>query len=79
MKITLQLPPDLERHLLGAATRRQLSPEYLILQTLRPHLPLIPRSVGWSQIVLNSVGDPGFPAFESDRDVLLPPREPERF
>jgi hypothetical protein len=79
MKITLQLPPDLERHLLDTATQCQLSPEYLILQALRQHLPVMPRSAGWSQIVLDYMGDPEFPAFECDRDVLLPPREPELF
>ncbi|MDB9526287.1 hypothetical protein PN498_09845 [Oscillatoria sp. CS-180] len=33
----------------------------------------------WSDIVLSYEGTPDFPAFESYRDELLPPREPELF
>jgi predicted transcriptional regulator len=50
MKITLQLPPDLERQLLDSADRSQQTPEALIVQTLRQHLPLFPDSTGWPQL-----------------------------
>jgi len=33
----------------------------------------------WSEVVLTYKGIADFPAFESDRDDLLPPREPELF
>jgi hypothetical protein len=79
MKITLQLPPDLERQLLDSADRNQQTPEALILQTLRQNLPIVPHTADWPQVVLNYAGDPEFPAFESARDELLPPREPDWF
>jgi hypothetical protein len=79
MKITLQLPPDLERQLLDSADRSQQTPEALIVQTLRQHLPLFPDSTGWPQVVLDYAGDPEFPAFESARDELLSPSEPDLF
>lgn len=78
--LTLQLPDELDRLLAFRATQLNLSPEALVLQTLtqllaipQPQQPVLQ----WSEIVLTFTGIPDFPPFESSRDELLPPREPE--
>ncbi len=38
-----------------------------------------PKKSQWPEELLNFEGDPDFPPFESYRDELLPPREPELF
>jgi len=65
MQITIDLPPDLEQDLLCQAT-----------QLIQP--PPVSTSQ-WSKLILSYEGSPDFPAFESYRDELLPPREPELF
>ncbi|HIK30653.1 MAG TPA: hypothetical protein IGS17_14315 [Oscillatoriales cyanobacterium M59_W2019_021] len=78
--LTLQLPDELDRLLAFRATQLNLSLEALVLQTLT-QLLAVPQSqqpvLQWSEIVLTFTGIPDFPPFESSRDELLPPREPE--
>ena len=78
MQITINLPPDLEQDLIRQAETANLPLQTLILQALRQ---TIQASVGatsqWSDVVLTYEGSPDFPAFESYRDELLPPQEPE--
>ncbi|MDY6781756.1 MAG: hypothetical protein SW833_04235 [Cyanobacteriota bacterium] len=78
--LTLQLPDDLDRLLALRATQLNLSPEALVLQTLT-HLLSVPQSQKpdsqWPDLVLTFTGIPDFPPFESHRNELLPPREPE--
>jgi hypothetical protein len=80
MQITIDLPPDLEQDLLRQAAQSNVPLQTLILQALRqtiqtPHVP----TAQWSEAILAYTGNPDFPAFESYRDELLPPREPELF
>ncbi|WP_416667181.1 hypothetical protein [Egbenema bharatensis] len=80
MQITIDLPPDLEQDLLRQAAQSNVPLQTLILQALRqtiqtPHVP----TAQWSEAILSYTGNPDFPAFESYRDELLPPREPELF
>ncbi|WP_199320790.1 hypothetical protein [Leptolyngbya sp. FACHB-261] len=52
----------------------------LILQALRRPIQTKPGSISqWSDVVLSYEEIPDFPAFESYRDELLPPVEPELF
>jgi hypothetical protein len=76
MQITLQLPPDLENNLIQQAHQLNIPLETLILQTLRQITPPTP-AAQWSDLILSYLGEPDFPAFESYRDELLPPSEPE--
>jgi hypothetical protein len=80
MQITIDLPSDLEQDLIRQAAQSNVPLQTLILQVLRQTVqtPANPTSQ-WSDIVLSYKGIPDFPAFESYRDELLPPREPELF
>ncbi|NEQ70307.1 MAG: hypothetical protein F6K21_33410 [Symploca sp. SIO2D2] len=80
MQITINLPPDLEQDLLCQAAQSNVPLQTLILQALRQIIQPPPVSTSqWSKIILSYEGNPDFPAFESYRDELLPPREPELF
>jgi hypothetical protein len=80
VQITINLPPDLEQDLIRQAAQSNLPLQTLILQALRrmSQTPPVSRSQ-WSEVILSYEGIPGFPAFESYRDELLPPSEPELF
>ncbi|WP_242032654.1 hypothetical protein [Oscillatoria sp. FACHB-1406] len=56
-----------------------LSLEAFILQTLSQSLPSTQPVALWPEIILSFKGIPDFLPFESYRDELLPPREPEVF
>lgn len=78
MKITIDLPQDLEQDLIRQSIQLNIPLETLILQSLRPLSQDISISpVGWSDLIQNYEGVSDFPAFESYRNELLPPREPE--
>lgn len=80
MQITIDLPPDLEQDFIRHAAQSNVSLQTLLLQALRQLLQTTPGSISqWSDVVLSYEGIPDFPAFESYRDELLPPREPELF
>ncbi|MFO7032858.1 hypothetical protein B9T07_23955 [Limnospira fusiformis CCALA 023] len=80
MQITINLPPDLEQDLIHQATQSNIPLPTLILQVLRRTMQTPPIPVSqWSEAILSYQGIPDFPAFESYRDELLPPREPEIF
>ncbi|WP_424098769.1 hypothetical protein [Moorena producens] len=80
MQITIDLPPDLERDLIRQAVESNVGIQTLVLQALRQLIQTAPNSISqWSDVVLSYEGIPDFPAFESYRDQLLPPREPELF
>lgn len=75
MQIKIDLPPDLEQDLIRQAKQSKVPLQAIILQALRqttqrstPH---------WSEVILSYEGNPDFPAFESYRDELLAPRDPE--
>jgi hypothetical protein len=76
----IDLPQDLEQDLIRQATQSNIPLQTLILQTLRQ---LTQTSVNpvpqWSDAVLSYSGVPDFPTFESYRDELLQPREPDLF
>lgn len=77
MQITIELPPDLEQHLVRQAAQSNVPLQTLILQALRQLTQTTPDAVSqWSDTVLSYEGIPDFPAFESYRDELLQPREP---
>ena len=80
MQITINLPPDLEQDLIRQAAQSNIPLQTLILQALRRIIqtPSISTSQ-WSEVVLSYEEISDFPAFESYRDELLPPREPELF
>ncbi len=80
MQITIDLPPDLEQDLIRQATQSNISLPTLILQVLRHQMQPSSTSVSqWSEAILSYQGVSDFPAFESYRDELLPPREQELF
>ncbi|MEQ9359547.1 hypothetical protein [Coleofasciculus chthonoplastes] len=80
MQITIDLPPDLEQDLIHQATQSNIPLPTLIVQVLRRTMQTLPISVSqWPEAILSYQGIPDFPAFESYRDELLPPREPEIF
>ena len=80
MQITIDLPPDLEQDLIRQAAQSKVPLPTLILQALRQTIPTPPISPSqWSDVILSYEGTPDFPAFESYRNELLPPREPELF
>ena len=80
MQITIDLPQDLEQDLIRQSSQLNIPIETLILQSLRQLSQGIPSSAsGWSDLIQNYEGIPDFPAFESNRNELLPPREPELF
>jgi hypothetical protein len=80
MQITIDLPQDLEQDLVRQASQSNIPLQTLIIQALRQISQSAPASVSvsqWSDTVLSYEGTSDFPAFESYRDELLPPREPE--
>jgi len=80
MQITINIPKDLEQKLIQQATQLNIPLESFILQSLRKLTQTTQSTVAyWSDTILGYKGDPDFPAFESYRDQLLPPREPELF
>lgn len=80
MKITIDLPPDLEQDLIRQAAQSNVPLQTLILQALRQTIQSPPDSMSqWSETILSYEGISDFPAFESYRDELLPPCEPELF
>lgn len=80
MQITIDVPPDLEQDLLRQSEQSNVPLQTLILQALRQmiQLPFVSTSE-WSEVILSYEESPDFPAFESYRDELLSPREPELF
>ena len=80
MQILINLPPDLEQDLIRQAAQSNVSLQTLILQTLRQlSQASIESTSQWSELILSYEGSPDFPAFESYRDELLSPAEPELF
>ncbi|MBE9099535.1 hypothetical protein [Vacuolonema iberomarrocanum] len=80
MQITIDLPPDLEQDLIRQAAQSDVPLQTLILQALRQLIQSKANSTSqWPDVVLSYKGNPDFPAFESYRHELLPPREPELF
>jgi hypothetical protein len=80
MQITIDLPQDLEQDLIRQAAQSNVPLQTLIIQSLRQRTQTTPNTIShWSDTVLSYEGVPDFPAFESYRDELLPPREPELF
>lgn len=80
MQITIDLPQDLEQDLLRQASQSNVPLQTLIVQALRQLTQPVPAPVSqWSNVVLSYQGITDFPAFESYRDELLPPREMELF
>ena len=80
MQITINLPPDLEQDLIRQAAQSNVLLQTLILQALR-QVVQTPSALEsqWPETILSYQSSPDFPAFESYRDELLPPREPELF
>jgi hypothetical protein len=80
MQIMIDLPQDLEQDLIRQATQSNIPLQTLILQALRQLTEAAPSPASqWSDTFLSYSGIPDFPALESYRDELLPPREPELF
>jgi hypothetical protein len=78
MQIMSDLPQDLEQDLIRQATQSNIPLQTLILQALRQLTQTAPRTASqWSDTVLSFGGMPDFPPFESYRDELLAPREPD--
>lgn len=80
MQITINLPPDLEQDLIRQAAQSNVPLQTLILQVLRQmsQIPHVSTSQ-WSEVIGFYEGIPDFPPFESYRDELLSPPEPELF
>lgn len=80
MQITIDLPPDLEQDLIRQAAQSNIPLQALILQALRQMIQPSPVSTSqWSESILSYEGSPDFPPFESYRNELLPPPDPELF
>jgi hypothetical protein len=80
MQITIDLPPDLEQDLIRQAEQSNIPLQTLIVQALRQMIQTPSASTAhWSEAILSYTGNPDFPAFESYRGELLPPRELELF
>ena len=80
MQITIDLPPDLEQDLIRQAAETNTPLQTLILRALRQIIQSSPDAVSkWPESILSYEGTPDFPAFESYRDELLSPREPDLF
>jgi hypothetical protein len=78
MQITIYLPLDLEQGLIRKAEQSNVPVQTLILQALRQAIQPSPVSTAeWSDSILFYEGIPDFRAFESYRDEILSPREPE--
>ncbi|BAU15175.1 hypothetical protein LEP3755_57320 [Leptolyngbya sp. NIES-3755] len=78
MRITIDLPKDLEQNLIKQAAQLNIPIEILILQSLRKATQTA-QNASWSDLVLSYGGSPDFPSLESYRAELLPPRELELF
>jgi hypothetical protein len=80
MQITINLPPDLEQDLIRQAAQSNVPLQTLILQALRQmtQIPHVSTSQ-WPESILSYEGIPDFPLFESYREELLLPPEPELF
>jgi len=76
VQITLDLPQDLELDLRSQAAQSNVPLQTLIIQALRQLTQTNKKS---PDVVLSYNALPDFPAFESYRDELLPPSEPELF
>ena len=80
MQITIDLPQDLEQDLIRQAAESNIPLQTLIIQALRQLAQTRSGTASqWSDVVLSYTGMSDFPAFESYRDELLLPREPELF
>lgn len=80
MQITINLPLDLEQELLRQAEQSKVPLQTLILQALRQMIqPPSVYTFQWSESILSYDGIPDFPPFESYRDDILPPSDPELF
>ena len=80
MQLTIDLPQDLEQDLIRQAAQSNIPLQTLVLQALRKLVQPKPSTISqWPDDILTYQGDPDFPAFESYRAELLPPREPELF
>lgn len=80
MQITINLPPDLEQDLIRQAEQSKVPLQTLVLQALRQMTQISHGSISWwSEVILSYEGIPEFPPFESYRDELLPPPQPELF
>ncbi|MFG6094653.1 hypothetical protein SPB21_05360 [Leptothoe sp. ISB3NOV94-8A] len=80
MQIMINLPPDLEQDLVRQAAESNIPLQTFILQGLRQITQASTVSMPqWPDTILSFSGVPDFPAFESYRSELLPPRESELF
>lgn len=80
MQITIDLPQDLEQNLIRQAAQSNIPLQTLIIQALRQLTQASGSPASqWSDTVLSFSGIPDFPTFESYREELLPPRDPELF
>jgi hypothetical protein len=80
MQIMIDLPQDLEQALIRQANQTNVPLQTLILQALRQLTQAASGTASqWSDTVLSYSGIPDFPPFESYRNELLLPREPELF
>jgi hypothetical protein len=80
MQITIDLPQDLEQDLIRQAAQSNVPLQSLIIQALRQLAqPNLTPSSQWPEAVLSFTGLSDFPAFESFRDELLSPNEPDLF
>lgn len=71
MKITIDLPPDLEQDLIRHATQSNVPLQSLVLQALRQLIQTATGSIShWPDTILSYEGVPDFPSFESYRDQL---------
>ncbi|QHV01841.1 hypothetical protein [Synechocystis sp. CACIAM 05] len=80
MQIKINLPPDLEQDLLQQAKTANVLLQTLILQALRQMIEIPSVSASqWPEAILSYESFPDFASFESYRDELLSPCEPELF
>jgi hypothetical protein len=80
MQIMINLPPDLEQDLTRQAAQSNIPLQTLILNALRQTTENYSKPPSqWPEVILTYEGAPDFPAFESYRDELLLPSEPELF
>ena len=75
MQITIDLPQDLEQDLLHQSAKFNVPLQTLILQALRQMIQV--STSRWSEVILSYEGISDFPPFESYRDKLLPPLDPD--
>jgi len=72
MQITINLPPDLEQHLIRQAAQSNIQLQTLILQTLRQTIqPKFGSISQWSEAIMSYEGIPDFPLLSlTDRIVV---------